>query len=74
MSRNCNLYQRPWHQLLISLIAVLLWLAPLPGLAQESKQVEVAAAEQARETEAFNLGTEAYIYGYPLVIMETIQR
>ena len=74
MSRNCNLYQRPWHQPLISLIAVLLWLAPLPGLAQEAKQVEVAAAEQAREAEAFNLGTEAYIYGYPVVIMKTIQR
>jgi DNA sulfur modification protein DndE len=49
-------------------------LATLPGLAQESKRVEVAASEEGRETEAFNLGTEAYIYGYPLVIMEIIRR
>jgi len=60
--------------LVISLIAVFLLLATLPAPAQEAKRAEVTASEPERETEAFNLGTEAYIYGYPLVIMETVRR
>ena len=74
MRKDPILYHRPWHKLLISLTSIFLLLVTLPGMAQESKQGEVAAAEQARETEALNLGTEAYIYGYPLVIMETVRR
>ena len=34
----------------------------------------VSAAEQAREQEAFELGVEAYIYGYPLVTMDMTRR
>jgi hypothetical protein len=30
--------------------------------------------DQAKEQEAFDLGVEAYIYGYPLVIMEKVHR
>ena len=43
-------------QLLISLIAVVLLVVTLPGLAQVSKQAEVAASEPGRETAAFNRG------------------
>jgi DNA sulfur modification protein DndE len=65
---------RPWHKLLISLVAVFLLLATLPAPAQEAKRVEVAASDQERETEAFNLASEAYIYGYPLVIMQKVHQ
>ena len=40
MRKDRNLYHRPWHKLLIFLIAVFLLSATLPGLAQESKQAE----------------------------------
>ena len=52
--------------------------------AERAKETRTAQAEQARpttqpadsarETEALNLGTEAYIYGYPLVTMEMTRR
>jgi hypothetical protein len=67
-------HHRAWHKMLISLITVFLLSAALPSLAQVPKQPEVAASGQGRETEAFNLGTEAYIYGYPLVIMQKVHR
>lgn len=74
MQNENNLLHRPYYKLLITLIAVFLLLVTLPGLAQETKRADLAPSEPERETAAFNLGTEAYIYGYPLVIMETIQR
>ncbi|MFA5111441.1 MAG: DUF1254 domain-containing protein [Desulfobaccales bacterium] len=74
MRRDHHRHHRSWPKLSIVLIAFFLWSAILPGLAQESKQVEVPAVDQARETEAFNLGAEAYIYGYPLLIMNIVQR
>ena len=74
MRKDHHWYHRPWHKLFIFLIAFFLWSATPPGLAQESKQAEGAAAEPARETEALNLGTEAYLYGYPLLIMNIVQR
>jgi hypothetical protein len=74
MRKDHHWYHRPWHKLFIFLIVFFLWLATPPGLAQESKQAEGAAAEPARETEALNLGTEAYLYGYPLLIMNIVQR
>ncbi len=55
------------------LIAVCLGLATLPALAQVSRQVEVDGSEPGRDTEAFKLGTEACIYGYPLVIMAILR-
>jgi hypothetical protein len=65
---------RPWLKPGTILIAVCLLLAMNPVLAQETKGAERALPEPERETAAFNLGTEAYIYGYPLVIMETVRR
>jgi hypothetical protein len=65
--------KRSWLKLYTFLIAACLGMATLPGLAQVSKQVEVAASEPGQETEAFNLRTEACIYGYPLVIMEILR-
>ena len=67
-------YHRSFYKLIIPLIPALLLLIAMPLLAQESKQVGAVPAEPEQETEALNLGTEAYIYGYPLVIMESIQR
>jgi len=41
----------------------------------EQKQADAArSAEQAREQQAFELGVEAYIYGYPLVTMDMTRR
>lgn len=74
MRNKDNLFHRPFYKLLITLIAAFLLLTTQPGLAQVSKQVEVAASEPERETKAFNLGTEAYIYGYPLVIMQKVHQ
>ena len=74
MKKDHNLLYRSWHKRLISLFSALLLLAALPGWAQETPVAKAPAAEQVSESEALNLGTEAYIYGYPLVIMATIQR
>jgi hypothetical protein len=42
--------------------------------AQGSAEPGAGAAPQLSEEEAFRLGTEAYIYGYPLVTMEMTRR
>ena len=73
MRNENNWFHRLRYGLLITLVAVVLLSVTLPGLAQVSKQVEVAASEPGRETAAFNLRTEACIYGYPLVIMEILR-
>ncbi len=74
MKTDQNLSQRSWHHLLIAFIAAFLLCAALPGLAQETPVTKAPALPKMSEAEALNLGTEAYIYGYPLVIMETIRR
>jgi hypothetical protein len=73
MRNEDNLFHRLRHGLLITLVAVVLLSVTLPGLAQVAKQGEGAASEPGRETEAFNLRSEACIYGYPLVIMEILR-
>lgn len=49
-------------------------LAAAPGLAQQTAPPGAPAPDQAKEQEAFDLGVEAYIYGYPLVSMEMTRR
>ena len=49
-------------------------LAALPALAQQAEKPVAPAPDQAKEQEAFDLGVEAYIYGYPLVTMEMTRR
>lgn len=61
-------------------------LAAVPGLAQPAASPKPAAPaapaappsapgpDQAKEKEAFDIGVEAYIYGYPLVTMEMTRR
>ena len=73
MRKDRNLLHRPWYKLLISLISTLLLLAALPGLAQETPVPKAPAPVQISEAEALNLGVEAYIYGYPLVMTEIIR-
>ncbi len=49
----------------------------IAGCATKSGQPKLdaaSAAEQAREQAAFELGVEAYIYGYPLVTMDMTRR
>jgi hypothetical protein len=81
--------QRPaWGRRLRMLISVIYMLtaAAVPGLAQQAEKPAAPAAsapaaapaapapDAAREQEAFDLGVEAYIYGYPLVTMEMTRR
>lgn len=74
MKKDHNVLYRPWRKRLISFFPALLLLAALPGWAQEKPEAKAPAPERVSVDEALNLGTEAYIYGYPLVIMETIKR
>ncbi len=48
--------------------------APAPAPAAPAGAPGTPAPDQAKEQEAFNLGVEAYIYGYPLVTMEMTRR
>jgi len=79
-------YRYSWGRLLPAMICITFSLAAVPGLAQQAAlpkapapvgQVappSASAPDQAKEQEAFLLGTEAYIYGYPLVTMEMTRR
>jgi hypothetical protein len=74
-----------WGMLLLVLIFAISLLAAAPALAQQLASTPptpapqavppgVPTPDQAKEQEAFNLGVEAYIYGYPLVTMEMTRR
>ena len=75
-----------WGKLCLALIAAT-FLSAVPALAQQpaapqKPALPVAQAgppinpapDQAKEQEAFAIGVEAYIYGYPLVTMEMTRR
>ena len=74
-----------WGKLFLALIAATFWLA-VPAQAQQPAPQKPAAPaapaappaapapDQAKEQEAFALGVEAYVYGYPLVTMEMTRR
>ena len=53
---------------LISILAV------APALAQQTAIPAAPTPDQAKEKEALEIGTEAYIYGYPLVTVEMTRR
>ncbi len=55
-------------------LALILMVAAAPGLAQQSEKPGAPGPDQVKEQEAFDLGVEAYIYGYPLVTMEMTRR
>ena len=67
-------------------LALISMLAAAPGLAQQAASPKPAAPaaqaappsapapDQAKEKEAFDIGVEAYIYGYSLVTMEMTRR
>ena len=68
------------------LFCVVFLLAAVPGLAQQAEKPGAPAPapqaappgapapDQAKEQEAFDIGVEAYIYGYPLVTVEMTRR
>ena len=59
----------------LAALGAALLVASCASTSAEQKQHEAArSAEQAREQEAFELGVEAYIYGYPLVTMDMTRR
>ena len=74
-----------WGKLFLALIAAT-FLSVVPALAQPAVPQKPAAPaaqaappatpapDQAKEREAFAIGVEAYIYGYPLVTMEMTRR
>jgi hypothetical protein len=89
MKLSRTLCQANWGWLLAALIAASLLLAqpclaqqaekpgasaPAPQAAPPGAPAAVPAPDQAKEQEAFDLGVEAYIYGYPLVTMEMTRR
>ena len=52
-----------------------LLIAGCASVSGKQEQADAArTAEQAREQEAFELGVEAYVYGYPLVTMDMTRR
>lgn len=56
-------------------LVLAIMLATIPCLAQQQASPPGAPApDQAKEKEALEIGTEAYIYGYPLVTMEMTRR
>ena len=59
--------QRPlrWHSLLLGIVAAVIG---LPSARSADRTISVG------ETEAVEIGTDAYIYGYPLVTMEMTRR
>ena len=72
-----------YPRLLLLLLGVVLLLTAVPGLAQQAAPPGppgpagapgAPGPDQAKEQEAFDLGVEAYIYGYPLVTMEMTRR
>ena len=85
MKRLHPLPHATWGRLFLALIAaIFLWrryrpwpsrprpkpAAPAPPAAAPGPP----APDQAKEQEAFDLGVEAYVYGYPLVTMEMTRR
>ncbi len=74
-----------WGKLFLALIAAA-FLSAVPALAQPATPQKPAlpvaqsgppinpAPDQAKVQEAFDIGVEAYIYGYPLVTMEMTRR
>jgi len=76
MSKEDKLHNRPRYQLFLIFLAIwlIVLLPDLPGPTQAPNLARAAAPEHLPEKEAFNLGLEAYIYGYPLVMMETVRR
>jgi hypothetical protein len=65
----------PWGKLFSVLVVVLSLLLTMLACATPSKKKEAPPSmDQAREAEVLALGTEAYIYGYPLVTMEMTRR
>jgi hypothetical protein len=72
-----------YRRLFLLLFGVVFLLAAVPGLAQQAEKPGAPGPagapgapgpDQAKEDEAFKLGVEAYIYGYPLVTMEMTRR
>ena len=76
MKRLHNPHRSQWGRLLLALVPALFLIVSINGCATTAKQVEAKAQEEAkaREGEALAIGTEAYIYGYPLVTMEMTRR
>ncbi len=76
-------YHAFWGKLFLALIAATC-LSAVPILAQPAAKPAAPAAQasspgapapdQAKEQEAFAIGVEAYVYGYPLVTMEMTRR
>jgi hypothetical protein len=70
-----QLYRSLQGKILLMLMPALL-LAACAGTptAAVNTAVDPAAIDQSKEQEAFAIGTDAYIYGYPLVTMEMTRR
>jgi hypothetical protein len=76
MQRLRKTYHSQWCRLFLALVPVLFLIVSINGCASTPKQVESKAQEEAkaREAEALAIGTEAYIYGYPLVTLDMTRR
>lgn len=76
MRRFQRLHLPPWGKLLFILAPALLLMTgcATPQKASVKPGEAEQAAAKAREEEAFAIGTEAYVYGYPLVTMEMTRR
>ncbi len=82
MKVRTTTYSRPF----LFLLCVVFLLTAVPALAQQAEKpgapaptpqaapATAPAPDQAKEQEVFDLGVEAYIYGYPLVTVEMTRR
>ncbi len=62
-------------KMIVALLSIFCILAALSGCATTPKESTVVATQDgAKEQEALAIGTEAYIFGYPLVTMEMTRR
>ena len=67
---NCNTFQKGAHEMKRAISLLLICI----GFVAAARHGSAAQQQTLTEKEAFQLGVNAYIYGYPLVVMDSVRR